>query len=409
MTFLTDLPQAVASAGLPVTIDPGWETRTRRSGPFAAGAPRSIMVHHTATAAKAAGDYPTLRVIRQGHGTLSGPLSQLGLGRSARVYIVAAGAANHAGPTAKSTQSNSNSIGIEAEHSGTGPWPAQQYDGYVRLVAALCIWYKLPATAVYGHKEAAIPPDRKTDPNFNMNTFRKDVAARIVAQSRPPTIGVATTTGVAGTPTNPGPVRGIYTMGNSRFTVDGVLDAATVLAIQKILGAPQTRVFDTDTIKAMQAWLGVTADGIVGPATRTALYAEIGHHGDPKVGWSYLWTDRPTDVTAAIEGYANERRARASIPQPWPFPSAHAIGANPNRRVTWHDGHGTDTAGRAAIREWQTQAALRGWRITPDGYWGAQSAGIVPAFQKIHGITTEPGRIGPVTWERIWSAPLKLG
>lgn len=409
MTFLTDLPRAVESSGLRLIIDPGWETRTRKSGPFAKGAPTSIMVHHTATSNSAAGDYPTLRVIREGHGSLSGPLSQLGLGRSGTGYLVAAGAANHAGPTAMPAQSNSRSIGIEAEHPGVGAWPEVQYDAYVRLVAALCIWYKLPASTVYGHKEAAVPPGRKTDPNFNMATFRKDVAARITTQSRPPTVGVGTTTGVAGTPTNPGPSRGVYTMGNSRFTVDGIMDAATVLAIQKILGAPRTRVFDKDTIKSMQAWLGVTADGIVGPATRKALYTEIGHHGNPAIGWPYLWTDKFHPATAALEQYANERRARAAIPQPWPFPSTHAIGANPNKRVTWHDGHGTDTAGRAAIREWQTQAALRGWRVTPDGYWGPQTAGTVAAFQKIHGITTEPGRIGPVTWERIWSAPLKLG
>ena len=56
------------------------DAERRRSGAMRADAPMSVMVHHTATSAKAKGDYPTLNVILHGHGSLSGPLANLGLG-----------------------------------------------------------------------------------------------------------------------------------------------------------------------------------------------------------------------------------------------------------------------------------------------------------------------------------------
>jgi hypothetical protein len=171
MTMLTDLADACRKSGLPVVEVDGW--RTRGHGQFAGV--NSIVCHHTATAKTAAGDYPSLRIVRDGRSDLPGPLSQLGLGRSGTVYVIAAGVAWHAGATFFPRQDNWHSIGIEAEHDGLSPWTPEQRDAYVRLVAALRDHYGIPLSNIQGHKEVAKPLGRKPDPTFDMTAFRADV------------------------------------------------------------------------------------------------------------------------------------------------------------------------------------------------------------------------------------------
>lgn len=177
MAWLTDLADACRKSGLRVVEVHGWQTRGH--GPLVRLS--SITCHHTATPAGSVGaagsrDYPTLRVVRDGHGSLDGPLSQLGLGRDGTVYVIAAGKAYHAGAVAHGWQSNSEALGIEAEHpGGNAPWLDVQYRAYVRLVAALVKHYEIPVDRVLGHKEIAIPRGRKSDPTFDMDAFRRDV------------------------------------------------------------------------------------------------------------------------------------------------------------------------------------------------------------------------------------------
>jgi hypothetical protein len=166
--LLTDLDRAVARSGLDVVEVPGWRTR----GHGSLTSVESITCHHTATSAAASGDYPTLGIVRDGRSDLPGPLSQLGLGRSGTVYIIASGVAFHAGATHESWMDNWHAIGIEAEHPGVGVWPTVQYDAYARLCAALCDHYGVPTARVLGHKEVATPTGRKVDPNFDMPAFR---------------------------------------------------------------------------------------------------------------------------------------------------------------------------------------------------------------------------------------------
>lgn len=171
------LPDVLRDSGLDVTVEPGWETRGISSwGPI-----KGVMCHHTATSPLAVGDYPSMRIVRDGRlppdpSPVPGPLSQLGLGRSGRWYVIASGRANHAGAGSWSGLAGSaESIGIEAEHpGGPHPWDQNQYESYVRGVATLKR-HLGPATIVIGHKEWA--PTRKTDPSFSMSTFRADVNA----------------------------------------------------------------------------------------------------------------------------------------------------------------------------------------------------------------------------------------
>ena len=184
--------RAVKASGLPYTEVSGWKSRGRRE----MGTIRTITCHHTATprSFKRSSDYPTMGVVRDGRPGIPGPLAQLGLGRSGRVYLIAAGVANHAGRSRATSMTNPHAIGIEAE-GAMEAWPKQQYDAYVRLVAALRNEF---GAQVLGHKESASPPGRKSDPSFNMTTFRRAVEAarkRPAATPQPPKKGFLGMTG----------------------------------------------------------------------------------------------------------------------------------------------------------------------------------------------------------------------
>ena len=174
-TMLTDLADILRNASLNVVEVDGWKTRGHRKMTSVKG----ILCHHTA--GPATGDYPSLRVVRDGRSDLPGPLSQLGLGRSGTWYVIAAGVSYHAGRTIDdSIFGNSNAIGIEAEGTGVPSadrghayWPEVQYQSYIKGVKALQAAYGVPTSRVLGHKEAAVPLGRKPDPNFSMDEFRE--------------------------------------------------------------------------------------------------------------------------------------------------------------------------------------------------------------------------------------------
>ncbi|CAF3620036.1 unnamed protein product [Rotaria socialis] len=173
-TMLTGLADILRGAGLNVVEEEGWKTR----GHSIMSSVKGIVVHHTA--GPATGEYPSLKIVRDGRSDLPGPLSQLGLGRSGTWYVIAAGKSYHAGSTKDDTLfGNSNAIGIEAEGTGLPAdnsshknWPEVQWQSYVRGVKALQAAYGVPTSNVLGHKEAAVPAGRKIDPNFSMDEFR---------------------------------------------------------------------------------------------------------------------------------------------------------------------------------------------------------------------------------------------
>lgn len=174
------LARVLTDAGLKVSEVPGWPNR----GVGDIGPVRGVICHHTAGSPN--GNYPSLKVVTDGRPGLSGPLSQLGLGRDGTYYIIAAGKAQHAGKGAfaGSTSGNSSFIGIEAENVGQPaghehhePWPEVQLDAYYRGVAAILKHLGLPAASCIGHKEWALPKGRKNDPHsLDMDEFRAKVA-----------------------------------------------------------------------------------------------------------------------------------------------------------------------------------------------------------------------------------------
>ncbi|GAA0969677.1 N-acetylmuramoyl-L-alanine amidase [Acrocarpospora macrocephala] len=178
MPYLTSLAAVARRTGFPVTEVAGWTSRGHGPQP----AVRGIVCHHTAGPA-AGGDYPSLAVVRSGRPGLAGPLSQFGLGRSGRIYVIAAGRCWHNAPSTSGLHTNSASIGIEAENNGSQPWPEPQLDAYRRLCAELCKEYGLPASAVKAHREVN---RGKPDPHgVNMADFRLAVARLMVGEQEP--------------------------------------------------------------------------------------------------------------------------------------------------------------------------------------------------------------------------------
>lgn len=157
--LLNDLASLARGAGLTVHEAPGWVGHNHG----AMNSVSCIVIHHTAGAAT--GDYPSYNVVRNGRSGLPGPLAQLGVGRSGKVYVFSNGVSWHAGTVKESWMNNYNAIGIEVESVGTGPvWPSAQVHATARMTAALCKRYGVPVSRVLGHKEICYPVGRKVDP-----------------------------------------------------------------------------------------------------------------------------------------------------------------------------------------------------------------------------------------------------
>lgn len=157
--YLNDMATVLRAAGCVVEEAPSWIGHNH--GQLAQV--DSIIIHHTA--GSSVGDYPSFGVVRNGRADLAGPLANLGVGRSGKVYTFSNGVAYHAGTVKASWMDNTHSIGIEVESVGTGPaWPDVQVHGTARAVAALCKKYSVPVSRVLGHKEVCYPVGRKVDP-----------------------------------------------------------------------------------------------------------------------------------------------------------------------------------------------------------------------------------------------------
>lgn len=121
-----------------------------------------LVVIHATTQGSVEESLETLRTANSG-----GPVSAHYLiGRDGALYQLVAEdlRAWHAGPGAWGTISdvNSASIGIELDNNGTDPYPTEQIDSLLRLLADICKRNGIPREQVIGHSDMA--PTRKVDP-----------------------------------------------------------------------------------------------------------------------------------------------------------------------------------------------------------------------------------------------------
>lgn len=137
------------------------------------------MLHHTGSPG-ATGDYPTLRVVRDGRAGLRNSLSMYGLGRSGTIYCISEKISWHAGGGNWNgvTDGNGHFAGIEAESSGNGrDWTAAQIDAYQKLVASILLETGRDTNWMPMHKEFALPRGRKPDPaGIDIVDFKNKVA-----------------------------------------------------------------------------------------------------------------------------------------------------------------------------------------------------------------------------------------
>ena len=61
---------------------------------------------------------------------------------------------------------------------------------------------------------------------------------------------------------------------------------------------------------------------------------------------------------------------------------------------------------RATVRTWQARMKARGWRITADGHFGPQSAGVARRFAEQKGLSASPGTVNAAVWKAAWTAPV---
>lgn len=169
MPYQTDLAEALKDWGLSkylVEVN-GW--RTRGSSVFNPGGATN---HHTAGSRR--NSIPSLGILIDGHGTLPGPLCNVGQSRSTefdphaefdKVYLIAAGRANHAGRGGwRGLVGNSSVFGLEIEHTGnlgTEPWPERRQHTAYRVHRAFAEVAGFDISMVHQHKEWA--PTRKID------------------------------------------------------------------------------------------------------------------------------------------------------------------------------------------------------------------------------------------------------
>lgn len=259
MVMMTWLASVLRNRGLKVEEIDGWETRGRGEMTSV----RGILIHHTGGPLK--GDRPSLNLVINGRKDLAGPLSQLFLTRAGVWVVIAAGRCNHAGAGAWHgvTAGNSSFIGVEAENAGTvdDAWPSVQMDAYQRGCAAILEHLGVDEVWVAGHREFALPKGRKIDPLFDMDQFREDVAAMLDDRHAPPST------------VNPDPIQPKRLMLRKGSQGDSVKVLQFALGKERIPGMPMLvadggfGAMTEQAVKIFQRAKGLTADGVVGPAT----------------------------------------------------------------------------------------------------------------------------------------------
>ena len=159
---------ALRDEGLSVVEVGNWRTHNRNhKGPW--GPVHGVMIHHTVTKGTAS----TVRICRDGHAALPGPLCHGVIAKDGRVHLVGYGRANHAGlgddevlraviaehrlppDDEATTDGNRHFYGFECENLGDGkdPWPKVQLDAIAKASAALCRAHGWTHRSVIGHLE----------------------------------------------------------------------------------------------------------------------------------------------------------------------------------------------------------------------------------------------------------------
>lgn len=137
------------------------------------GTVKGALVHHTGSSWAAKGDYPTLKVVRDGRPGLENSLCAFGLGKSGTIYLISEKLSWHAGNGEWNGLTNGNGqlLGIEAESDGVH-WTPEEIDAYPRLVASILYEIGMDDRYTTRHASFALPRGRKVDTSgLDMDAF----------------------------------------------------------------------------------------------------------------------------------------------------------------------------------------------------------------------------------------------
>jgi hypothetical protein len=289
---------AYKAEGLTVHEHAGWRTHNRDSATGKTFGPVvGVLIHHTA-------GHNDKEICYNGRADLPGPLCHNWLGKTAGLWMIGQGRANHAGlvdgdvvraliaeksPLPKDNQADTDGndvlYGLEIENLGNGhdPYPADQYRQAVLWAAAHCRKHGWSEKSVAGHKE--LQPG-KIDPSFDMDVFRADVKKQLATKvggavtpkPTPSTPRVDLSRLVQAAKVDPGASQGHVTYMAGVNLVEAALVAEGLLA--KTYAGDGS--YGTTTKTAYQKWQrrlgysGTAADGIPG---RTSLGKLGAKHG----------------------------------------------------------------------------------------------------------------------------------
>ncbi|WP_428956237.1 N-acetylmuramoyl-L-alanine amidase [Streptomyces sp. cg35] len=290
---------ALKAEGLTVHEHTGWPTHNRDKATGKTFGPViGVLIHHTA----GRGDK---ELCYNGRSDLPGPLCHSWLGKTAGLWMLGHGRANHAGlvdldvlnalraersPLPKDDQANADGndclYGLEIENLGNGkdPYPAAQYRNAVLWAAALCRAHGWTEKSIAGHKECQ---PGKIDPSFDMDIFRADVKKQLATKPgkpattpkpTPSTPRVDLSRLVAAAKTDPGAKQGHVTY----MAGTNLVEAALVKLGHLGKAYAGDGSFGSTTVTAYAKWQrslgysGKDADGIPGKSSLTALGKKAG-------------------------------------------------------------------------------------------------------------------------------------
>lgn len=290
---------ALRDEGLTVTGISGWREHNRNhKGPW--GPVNGVVIHHTA-------GRDSLNLTHKGTAELPGPLCHTHLDKKGLATMVGYGRANHAGTFAQNAHDavvaessthprpgasepvdgNQHYYGIEIENLGNGKdyYPQAQYDAAVKWATAICRAHGWSADSVIGHKEGTTrkidpkgPIGKATGPQWDMDQFRKDVAAllnKAVAAGKPAPSKPVTPKPVA--PRFPG--AGYFGPGKRNKYVTQLgqqLIKKGYKRFYKVGAGPTWTAVDRAAVRAFQraqGWTGNDADGYPGDVTWKRLFS----------------------------------------------------------------------------------------------------------------------------------------
>ena len=290
---------ALKAEGLTVHEHAGWATHNRDGATGKTFGPVvGVLIHHTA-------GVNDRELCYNGRPDLPGPLCHSWLGKTAGLWMIGNGRANHAGlvdldvlnalraessPLPKDDQANADGndclYGLEIENRGDSrdPYPVSQYTQAVLWAAAVCRAHGWSEKSVAGHKECQ---PGKIDPSFDMDSFRADVKKQLALS---PT---GTATGPTPSPskpkvdlsrlvtaahTDPGARQGHVTY----MTGTNLVEAALVKVGYLSTTYAGDGSFGSTTVTAYARWQrhlgyrGADANGIPGTTSLTKLGAKTG-------------------------------------------------------------------------------------------------------------------------------------